>query len=249
MTISAVYQQINHSARFEWGYDGVRALAPVSDLVVIIDVLSFTTCVDIVLSREGVVFPYRFKDASAADYASEKNALLAGKRSEPISLSPARLALLETNSRIVLPSPNGATCSFIAKDSHCEVIAACLRNASAVARYIRERGGIVTVIAAGERWSDGSLRPSFEDMLAAGAILSQLGAFELSPEAKSAAAVFESCKGELAQMVAACSSGQELLAAGYEDDIQLATELDSSLIIPVLDKHGAFVNRSTSPRI
>ncbi|SFS61818.1 2-phosphosulfolactate phosphatase [Paenibacillus sp. BC26] len=244
MSVSAVYQQTNYTARFEWGIEGVRALAPVSDLIVIIDVLSFTTCVDIVLNRKGIVFPYPFKDASAAEYAREMNALLAGKRGEPISLSPAKLALLEENSRIVLPSPNGATCSFIAKDNQCEVIAGSLRNASAVAQYIRRRGGIVTVIASGERWSDGSLRPGFEDMLAAGAILSQLHPIELSPEAGSAAAVFEASRSKLASMVAACSSGQELIASGYEDDVRLASGLDSSSVIPVLDHHGAFVNRS-----
>ncbi len=43
----------------EWGLAGVEALAPHSDVMIIVDVLSFTTCVDIAIGRGGVVYPYR----------------------------------------------------------------------------------------------------------------------------------------------------------------------------------------------
>ncbi|MBI2708266.1 MAG: hypothetical protein HYX34_01020 [Actinobacteria bacterium] len=36
--------------RFEWGVDGALALAPVCRAVVIVDVLRFTTCVEVALS-------------------------------------------------------------------------------------------------------------------------------------------------------------------------------------------------------
>lgn len=66
---------------------------PVSDIIVIVDVLSFTTCVDVVLSRGGIVYPYRYTDASgAAEFALKLEATLAGKRGEPISLSPTCLS-------------------------------------------------------------------------------------------------------------------------------------------------------------
>ena len=42
---------------FEWGAEGVRRLAPRSQVVVIVDVLSFTTCVDV---RSLHPFPERF---------------------------------------------------------------------------------------------------------------------------------------------------------------------------------------------
>jgi 2-phosphosulfolactate phosphatase len=44
----------------------------------------------------------------------------------------------------------------------------------AIAKYTRQLGGSVAVIPAGERWEDGSLRPCFEDLIGAGAIISYL---------------------------------------------------------------------------
>lgn len=244
MAAIEIYQQQGYDARFEWGYEGVQTLAPVSDIVVIIDVLSFTTCVDVVLSRQGIVFPYRFKDESAADYARQKQAALAGKRGEPISLSPSSLAAIEKQTRIVLPSPNGATCAFLAKDHACTVVAACLRNAASVARFVRRAGGVVSVVASGERWPDGGLRPAFEDLAAAGAILSRLEGCRLSPEARCAASAFEACRPDLREMLLACSSGLELTAIGYESDVEIAAQLDASQVVPVLNGEGAFVDRS-----
>ncbi|QHW35357.1 phosphosulfolactate phosphohydrolase [Paenibacillus rhizovicinus] len=236
-----VYRQRKYNARFEWGPEGVRALAPVSDVIVILDVLSFTTCVDVVVGRQGVVFPYLYKDGTAAEYALRKKALLAGNRGEPLSLSPSSLAAIQERTRIVLPSPNGATCSFIANDHACTVIAACLRNAAAVARFVRDTGGVVSVIASGERWPDGSLRPCFEDLAAAGALLSQLEGYRLSPEAQYAAAAYESSQRRLRQMLMESSSGQELIANGYSEDVEIAAQLNASQVIPILNDEAAYV--------
>ena len=59
---------------------------------------------------------------------------------------------------LVLPSPNGATISL---EANCRgyVLAGCLRNRSAVASRAAALGGPFGIIAAGERWSDGTLRP------------------------------------------------------------------------------------------
>lgn len=54
-----VFDQMSYRIRFEWGTEGIRRLAPRSQVVVIVDVLSFTTCVEVAVSRDVVVFPYR----------------------------------------------------------------------------------------------------------------------------------------------------------------------------------------------
>lgn len=237
-----LFLQEGFDVRFEWGLEGVRALALHSDVVVIIDVLSFTTCVDVVLDRGGMVFPYPERGTSAQQYAWGKNAILAGKRGEHISLSPASLTRIDRGTRIVLPSPNGATCSFQAREEQATVIAACLRNASAVADWLNQREGIISVIAAGERWADGSLRPALEDLVAAGAVISQLKSRSLSPEARTAVAAFYAVQNDLPQTLAACGSGRELIARGFTEDITIAAQLNISSTVPILDGEGAFVS-------
>ncbi|MFS0555976.1 2-phosphosulfolactate phosphatase [Brevibacillus sp. 179-C9.3 HS] len=235
-----VCKQLDYSARFEWGYEGVEHVGAVSDMIVIIDVLSFSTCVDIVTGRGGIVYPYQMKDESAVEFAQHKEALLAGKRGEPISLSPACLKTIPVGSKIVLPSPNGSTCTVLAKKTGATVIAACLRNAPSVAAYIRKRLGTVTVIACGERWRNGALRPAIEDMIAAGALLHELEGYRLSPEAEIAVAAFRSVQDQLPAYLQNCASGQELISMGYAEDVTLAAKWNSSRAVPILNEDFAY---------
>ena len=134
--------------------------------------------------------------------------------------------------RIVLPSPNGATLTLAAKPT--PVLAGCLRNARAVAlaasRYWRK----IAVIAAGERWkNDGSLRPAFEDLAGAGAIISYLAGAK-SPEALAAEAAFRAVEPRLGDALSQCGSGKELIAQGFANDVILASELNVSECVPTL---------------
>ena len=127
--------------RLEWGAEGIAALGPTSDVLVIVDVLSFCTCVDVAVGRGAEVFPFRTRDEAAEAFAAERGARLAGRRGEGrFSLSPGSLEGLEAGERLVLPSPNGATLSLAAV-KHGETVAGCLRNAVAVAAHCRQRGG------------------------------------------------------------------------------------------------------------
>lgn len=242
MNYAEFYKQMSYRARFEWGYDGIKTHGQVSDILVIIDVLSFTTCVDVVLGQGGIVYPYRTKGDSALAFARKQDAILAGKRGEPISLSPASLHSIKWGSRIVLPSPNGSTCSVLAKDCGAIVLAGCLRNAKAVARYIQQHSGSVSVIACGERWPNGNLRPALEDLVAAGAILRELSDFHLSPEAEAAVATFSASQYKLESILKQSVSGQELIVRGYPDDIHLASMLNVSQMVPLLNHQYAFEN-------
>ena len=92
--------------------------------------------------------------------------------------------------RLVLPSPNGSTISAQLAATGATVLGVSLRNRHAAAAWLRRRGqpGLrLAVIAAGERWPDGSPRPAVEDLWDAGALLDALltdGWTDLSPEAR-----------------------------------------------------------------
>ncbi len=75
-----VFSQTEFDIRLEWGEQGVRLLAPISDVVIIVDVLSFSTSVEVATSRKAIVYPYGKKDGSAPDFAKSMGAELATKR-------------------------------------------------------------------------------------------------------------------------------------------------------------------------
>jgi len=224
------FSQSKYGLRCEWGPGGVQALGPVSDVVVIVDVLSFSTAVDVAVGRGAEVLPYRWKDESAAEFARAKGALLVARRGHGYSLSPASLRNIPAGAAIVLPSPNGAA---LALESRARVtFTACLRNCEAVARRAREAGSRIAVIPAGEQWSDG-LRPCVEDYIGAGAVLAHLVG-SLSPEAEMAEAAFERFRNRLGEALAACGSGRELIGRGFTEDVEMAAEYAVSRAVPRL---------------
>jgi 2-phosphosulfolactate phosphatase len=240
------WAQASHRIRLDWGPVGATELRADGGALVIVDVLSFTTAVSVAVERGTAVHPAAWRDAKAEALARDLDARLAvGRRSvtaeHPWSLSPAALRAAPAPERLVLPSPNG---SAIAATAGGVVVAACLRNASAVAGWLRNHVGAassITVIAAGERWPDGSLRPALEDLLGAGAVLAALttrSQGELSPEATAAAVLFRGTPS-VPDAVRRCASGVELVNGGFADDVDVAVELDASSVVPVLS-HGAF---------
>jgi len=242
----AFTDQCEYDVRFEQGEHGLAALAAGGvRQFVIIDVLSFSTCVDVAAERGAHVFPYLWKDARAESFAREHSALLAGGPGSPYALTVASLSTIPAGTRLVLPSPNGSTLSFTAAE-HGQVITGCLRNRSAVAAFLNQRTGPVAVIASGERWRpDGSLRPCLEDTLGAGAIIAALSGTR-SPEAEGAVAMFEACKERLADTLARCSSGRELLEKGHPRNVEMAAELDASRCVPLL-QDGCFRSVASPP--
>ncbi|MCA9930330.1 MAG: 2-phosphosulfolactate phosphatase [Anaerolineales bacterium] len=233
------FDQSDYEVRFEWGLQGIQTLAPICDVVVIVDVLSFTSCVDIVVGNGGTIFPYRGKLEGVAAFAGTVDALFATHRAQTgaYSLSPSSLIRAPAGTRLVLPSPNGSTLSLSTADT--PTLAGCLRNAQAVAAKANELGKRIGVIAAGERWPDKTLRPSLEDLLGAGAIITHLHG-RRSPEAEMAAVGFAHTQSALLPTLLRCGSGKELVGRGFEADVHLAAQLNVSRAAPVLID-GAYV--------
>ena len=232
-----------YDVMFEWGLQGLAASGAEADVIVVVDVLSFTTAVEVATSQGGAVFPYPSDSEGAAAFAATVGAELAVNRSEvgpwqPYSLSPASLFDLPSRHSVVLPSPHGSTIALEATaGTRATVIAGCLRNASAVAKVARDHGGATLVLACGERWNDGSLRPALEDLLGAGAIIRAMADRYLSAEARVAAETFHS--ETVGDLIAQCQSGRELLDAGYGEDVGVASVHDVSQTVPLLTT-GAF---------
>lgn len=253
-------RQDGFAYRFDWGLEGLRALAPVVDVVIIVDVLRFTTAVCAALESSAVVFPYPWATDELNAYAVANHAIAAGHREHGgLSLSPTDLLTAAAGSRIVLPSPNGSALSFAAREfGASRVLAGCLRNASATARFARasmrataQGHNAIAVIAAGERWEDlqGPLRPAIEDLLGAGAILSALDPSSAvanpccSPEAAAARAAFQQARPRLFEALCSSGSGRELLDRGWEDDVATSAALDVSTVVAEL-VDNAFVTAS-----
>jgi 2-phosphosulfolactate phosphatase len=235
------FDQAEFDVRCEWGERGVHRLAPGSDAVVIVDVLSFCTSVDIAVGNGAWVYPYRGPREQAQAYADSVDALLADfnrQTQSGFSLAPSSLVDIPAGTRLVLPSPNGSTLTLATGEV--PTYAACLRNFEAVARALTQVGKHISVIPAGERWSDGTLRPALEDLIGAGAVI-QLLPGTRSPEAEMAAAAYRHFADDLRSALLACGSGKELTGRGVGEDVELAAAVGVSNAVPRL-VDGAYRN-------
>jgi 2-phosphosulfolactate phosphatase len=249
VTGHAEHGQRSYRRRFDWGLPGALALvadAQPGDVAVVVDVLSFTTTLTVALERGIEVYPYPWASADAPAYAEGRGAVLArGRRAGlaegTVSLSPTSFHGVFGIARVVLPSPNGSALSFALRDHGVTVVGASLQNARAVGRWLAARDGRVSVVAAGERWPDGSLRPAAEDLWGAGAVLDGLGVGAASPEALLAASSYAAVRADIARLLPDTAGGRELVSAGFVRDVEIAADQDVSDVVPVLHD-DAFVD-------
>jgi 2-phosphosulfolactate phosphatase len=249
--------QSGFDVRLCWGPAGLRALGAEVDAVALVDILRFTTALDVAVGTGAQVFPQPWPvDFSGPDRYPAVTEVADASGPRGLSLSPASLTALGAGERIVLPSANGSHCSALAAGLRAIVVGSSLRNAGAVARWLlRKTEGSpahpIAVVPCGERWPDGSLRPAIEDLIGAGALVSALRSGDegrsLSPEASAAVAAFESAQSDLPGTLAASTSGRELQAKGNGDDIGWAATLNASTCVPVLGADGAYVAAGDVP--
>ncbi|CAM2887626.1 2-phosphosulfolactate phosphatase [Prescottella defluvii] len=251
--MNSAHRQGDWAVRFDWGPSGASAIGQDAGVAVVVDVLSFTTTLSVAVDLGVEVLPYRWRDDSATAYAAQHRAVLAVGRSDAaagaVSLSPGTVRRARGLTRLVLPSPNGSSIAYSLAAAAGVCVGASLRNARAVAEWIAEnhdQRSTVAVIAAGERWPDGTLRPAVEDVWGAGAVLDVLGSLRpelsMSPEAEMAAAAWHTVRERAGTALTQCASGRELIAAGYASDVEVAAEVGESRCVPVLSG-DVFVDR------
>ncbi|HEV7973628.1 MAG TPA: 2-phosphosulfolactate phosphatase [Amycolatopsis sp.] len=244
-----IWGQHGSDVRLEWGAEGIEALSEDCAVLVIVDVLSFSTTTDLVVGRGGRVLPLAWRDERAAAAAAEAGAVPAGTvpaKEGEWTLRPSSVVTFPAGKLLALPSPNGATLCAAAAKTPVHVLVGCLRNASAIAEKAHELGDgrPVGVIPGGERWgvnllggkTFGPLRPCVEDHLGAGAIVAALlrHGRSASAEAKLAATAYRGT--DIGVALLECTSGRELTVGGHGGDVALAAEIDVSAHAPTLDK-------------
>jgi len=229
---------------FAWGRRGATRAVSRSDIIVIVDVLSFSTSTALAITRGAYIYPCRMNQ-NPEEMARRMGAEGAVKRTDVpemgrFSLSPLTYMQVESGQKVVVASPNGATCSDIAKDGS-SVFTGALVNAraagNAISRLMRERGSRVTVVACGEReripGRGTRIRWAVEDYLGAGAVLSYIEGRKTA-DAIVCEGAFTQSREILPQILQACQSGQELIVRGFGGDVDYAARLNELDCAPVL---------------
>ena len=237
------------SVHVEWGRTGAALAAARGDVVVVVDVLSFSTTLSIAVARDFTCLIY-----SGAEIESLGGPAIAAirlgarpvsrrRKVEPgqVSLSPASLLQAEPGQRVIFTSLNGAAVVSAATKAPALLIGG-PRNATACAALAVElmttvRAGRITVVACGEHWSSvepavAGTRPAVEDWLGAGAVCARIAdlGYSLSAEARLAASAWNhpSALSDVADSI----SARELRAAGFATDVDLALQVDADTKVP-----------------
>jgi 2-phosphosulfolactate phosphatase len=239
-----MFSQSPFACRFEWGLKGVRDAAFRGDIIIIVDVLSFSSAVVTAAHYGAKIFP-SFDYESAYLFAEQTGGTVALKRDEAYggpSLSPLSYGPSDKGRHYILPSPNGSACASSLSGKGNTLLCGSLINAESAAEKAMEIKDerSITVIACGEQWTDvtaseNSLRPCLEDYLGAGAILSFLHGSK-SPEASVCNFSFLSVREKLEDLIWDCGSGRELRKKGYEEDVTYCSRLNLYNTVPVFVK-------------
>ncbi|WP_082820608.1 2-phosphosulfolactate phosphatase [Fictibacillus phosphorivorans] len=245
-----VYDQSPYEIKMEWGIKGAVEAAKRKDIIIIVDVLSFSSTVTTAVENGAVIYPFPpGQHEKAKAYAFEIGAELVVGRAEAIktgkpSLSPLSFSEKSKGKSFVLCSLNGAACVDVSKKVPA-LFAGSLINAKAVAeaaQYVKNKLTVpITVIACGERWANSAqdeneLRPGIEDYLGAGAIISFLKG-SLSPEAFVCKQAYEASKHTLPSLIKNCGSGRELIERDFEEDVHVCMQHNTSTTVPMLSNH------------
>lgn len=216
--MSSPFDQSRYQVRLEWGDDGLARLAA-SDVVVVVDVLRFSSTVTTRVAAGGAV------PLDAAAHAVSLNGSATSRAAA--ALDPAPIVLLGCL----------RNASAVA-----EAIADEQRRRGARTSIALIAGGELVPADAGAA-ARTARRFAVEDLLGAGAIVDALGVRGIdhtSPEAAAAGEAFRGLRAARRHLLAASGSGQELAERGAHDEVRAAAELDASTAVPVL-REGVFV--------
>ncbi|WP_439593653.1 2-phosphosulfolactate phosphatase [Microbacterium sp.] len=197
------FDQHRYQVRFEWGAEGLARLAP-ADVVVVVDVLRFSTTVTDAVSR------------------GESVALDAAARAVSINGAPLAEAAAATGAVVLLGclrNPSAVARAVLdeqqrrgARTSIAVLAAGELGGDESLRFAVEDLLGAGAVIDA----------------------LTTLGIDHTSPEAAAACESFRGLRPAVRHLLTASGSGQELLERERRDEVLHASEVDAASIAPVL---------------
>lgn len=212
------FDQHRYQVRLDWGLDGLRRLAP-ADIVVVVDVLRFSTSTTAALERgesvplDGSAHAVSINGAAVAEAAGATGAVvLLGCLRNARAVADA---VLDTQRR----------------------------------RAARTSVAVIAAGELAGREPGAALRFAVEDQLGAGAIVDALGVRGVdhtSPEAAAAGEAFRGLRGAVRHLLTASGSGQELLlredrpVEESRGEVLDAAAVDAASVVPV-HRDGAFV--------
>ncbi|MGW1677996.1 hypothetical protein [Saccharopolyspora sp. NPDC002376] len=130
VTLATLPAMTSVDVHMDWGLPGLRAMFGFPVLVVV-DVLSFSTSAEVATANGARVLPLRSHDTAVPE-----GTVLAGPRSrDRWSLSLSSLRTI-ADVKLGLPSPNSETLCAEASATGATVFTGCLRNADAVAAAV-----------------------------------------------------------------------------------------------------------------
>jgi len=238
------------TAKIDWGMEGVKYALRDNDIVIIVDAMRFSSAVVTAAAEGFTIYPVPDNE-KGRELAEEVGAELAGKAPEArFSLSP--LSYIKNNrhpnKKVVLASPNGATCAAQLKEHDTGYIG-CFLNAAAVARRAEqeatESGRDITVIAAGEeRAAEKDGRVYYvrenservfapEDYLGGGAIISYIS-LPKNTDAVLCESSFKAVRDDLRGLLLESYSGRWLLQNDAQKDLEHLLQINYYDIVPVI---------------
>lgn len=239
------FNQNPYECKMEWGRRGAREAADRGDIVIIVDVLSFSSTVVSALNKGAIIYPYP-PNLDGKQYAESIGAEFILGRAEAArldkpTLSPVSFNQEHNRKKYVITSLNGSFCTWIASKVPALLVGSLLnaRSVADAANLIQKQTKAnITVIPCGEQWEDyklheDTLRPAMEDYLGAGAVLSYL-AGNKSPEAELCATSFLQAKQNINEFIWDCGSGRELREKGFDSDVTHCSRLNVYQTVPVL---------------
>src|SRR5947207_7838052 len=128
MSDDAIFSQSRHKLKLDWGWRGGAAAASRGDIIVIVDVLRFSTACAAAAARNISIVPAAM-DEELESLAREHAAQLPQPGFS--RLSPGAYSQLAPGTRLVVKSPNGATCARLSKGAP-HVLIGSIVNASAI---------------------------------------------------------------------------------------------------------------------